>query len=414
MFKKLGIKLTVFNMVVVCCILALIVCVVFLSTPDYFSAKINQEMWMAAFKEDHESSRPFNWGHSYVNADYIYTRIDASGNIVEKSSRNPIEENTLKALVAKAMVNKKNDGEIKLGNLGSFLFLKVIVDGTQGQTIIFSNSNIKQRLFSSLVISAAILISISLILAFLGSRFMSKRALIPIRKAWQRQTDFTADASHELRTPLAIMQANLELVMGNADETVASQKKWLDKALNENKKMAKLIDDLLLLARSDVKQNVLDMNVFLLDSVLKEAIIPFEVLASKRNIKLSHELNTKVMYYGDSNLIKRLLVILTDNALKYTSEGGKVEIQSKISNHTVEIYVSDTGEGIEKEHLDKIFTRFYRVDKVRSRSKGGSGLGLSIAQWIVNEHHGSIRVDSTPGKGSTFVVCLPISMKKKA
>jgi signal transduction histidine kinase len=126
---------------------------------------------------------------------------------------------------------------------------------------------------------------------------------------------------------------------------------------------------------------------------------------------LNYKLNANVIYYGDSSLIKRLMIILIDNALKYTGEGGKVEIQSKSVNQNIEIYVSDTGEGIEKEYLDKIFTRFYRVDKARSRKKGGSGLGLSIAQWIVNEHKGEIRVESTPGKGSTFTVCLPANKK---
>ena len=113
------------------------------------------------------------------------------------------------------------------------------------------------------------------------------------------------------------------------------------------------------------------------------------------------------MYYGDENRIKQLMVILLDNAIKYTCPGGQVTLGLQNWGTFAEITVSDTGEGIEPEHLARIFERFYRVDQARSQQKEGTGLGLAIADWIIKSHHGRIKVTSSPGKGTTFVITLP-------
>lgn len=252
-----------------------------------------------------------------------------------------------------------------------------------------------------------ITILVSLVLVFVGSFLLSKIAITPIKDAWQKQLDFTADASHELRTPIAVIQTNLELVMDNREDTVESQMKWLQNIQTENKRMTRLVEDLLTLSRADTNQQSLDRQTFLLDELIKESLAPFEPLAADKDITLSFTASASPEFYGDRSRIKQLLVILVDNALKYT-DSGRVDVTLGKDERFVKLTVSDTGSGIEQGHLDKIFDRFYRVTKTRNQNQDGSGLGLSIVKWIVQEHGGAIKVESEFEIGTTFTVLLPL------
>ena len=281
-------------------------------------------------------------------------------------------------------------------------------------------------LFSVLVISSIILIiglfifvgpnnelsapryiitfSMAICMVFIGSWLLSKVTIRPIQGAWQKQLDFAADASHELRTPIAVIQTNLELVMDSPDETVESQMKWLENIKAENIRMAKLVEDLLTLSRADTNHPTLEKETFMLDEAVSEALVSFEPAASKKNISLEVRINNKIAFHGDKKRIKQLVVILVDNALKYTDASGTVTLSLTRREKGSELMVADTGHGMEAEHLDKIFDRFYRVTKTRNLNQDGSGLGLSIAAWIVREHGGTIQVSSKPGVGTTFTV----------
>jgi len=259
-------------------------------------------------------------------------------------------------------------------------------------------------------LAATILISIGMV--FAGSWLLSKLAIMPVKLAWQKQLDFTADASHELRTPIAVIRTNLELVMDSPKKTVESQMKWLQNIEAENRRMAKLVDDLLTLSRADTNQQVLEMTDFMLDETISKALIPFTPVAKQKNIALEARLNSQTTFYGDRRRMEQLVVILVDNALKYMDGSGKVYISLMQYEKGVKLEVSDTGSGMEPEHLAKIFDRFYRVVNNRKQNQDGSGLGLSIAKWIVQEHRGTIRVESKPGVGTTFKIILPIQIKK--
>ena len=255
-------------------------------------------------------------------------------------------------------------------------------------------------------LAATILISIGMV--FAGSWLLSKLAIMPVKLAWQKQLDFTADASHELRTPIAVIRTNLELVMDSPKKTVESQMKWLQNIEAENRRMAKLVDDLLTLSRADTNQQVLEMTDFMLDETISKALIPFTPVAKQKNIALEARLNSQTTFYGDRRRMEQLVVILVDNALKYMDGSGKVYISLMQYEKGLKLEVSDTGSGMEPEHLAKIFDRFYRVVNNRKQNQDGSGLGLSIAKWIVQEHRGTIRVESKPGVGTTFAIILPI------
>lgn len=251
----------------------------------------------------------------------------------------------------------------------------------------------------------AILLAIGMV--FAGSWLLSKAAIHPIQEAWQKQLDFTADASHELRTPIAAIQTNLELVMDSRLETVESQMKWLENIGAENTRMAKLVDDLLTLSRADTDQQNLEMEIFMLNEAVLEALMPFEPIARRQNITLESNVSSHIAFHGDRKRIIQLIVILMDNALNYMDCSGTVAVSLIRSKKQIQLTVSDNGYGIEAEHLDKIFDRFYRVTKTRNLNQDGSGLGLSIAKWIVQKHGGTIRVESSPGKGTAFTVFLP-------
>ncbi len=293
-----------------------------------------------------------------------------------------------------------------IGVIGAILSLIALVIFMKSQNFLYHAENKIEDPVTFFHRSFMIILT-SLILIFLGGWFISGKALVPIKKAWQKQMDFTADASHELRTPLAVIQTNLELIMGNPEETVESQTKWLENILIENKRMTKLVEDLLTLSRADANQQTLDVSSFRIDKVLDQAAESFKPLAKNKFITLNIDTNKKISFIGDQSRMYQLIVILLDNAIKYTDAGGKVTLALKQKEKSVVILISDTGEGIESEHLTKIFDRFYRVDKARARNIGGSGLGLSIAKWIVEAHHGSIDVRSYPDQGTHFTITLP-------
>ncbi|BAU28516.1 phospho-acceptor domain-containing protein [Aneurinibacillus soli] len=248
-------------------------------------------------------------------------------------------------------------------------------------------------------------------IAFLLSYFMSRRAMIPIRNSFERQQELVADVSHELRTPLSILNSSLDVFKMEEDHLSDFSRKVLGNMQGEIKRMTKLVSDLLTLARSD--SGVADLQYERFDLVLpaEQLMASTQTLAHSKEINLQLNAPSDLLVYGDQERIKQLLYILLDNAIKYTPNGGEVNVtlsaDTREKQPVLRIVVQDTGSGIPLEEQGRIFDRFYRVDKNRSRQLGGTGLGLSIAKWIVEAHHGMIQVTSTPGKGSTFTVRIP-------
>jgi signal transduction histidine kinase len=249
-------------------------------------------------------------------------------------------------------------------------------------------------------------LSLIIVIVFAGSWFLSKLAVKPIQNAWQKQLDFTADASHELRTPITVIQTNLDVVMDNSCDIIANQMKWLKNIEAENKRMARLVEDLLTLSRADTNQQVSEKETFMIDETLIDALAPFIPVAEKKGLSFNIDVQKNTAFYGDKKRITQLLVILVDNAFHYTKSGA-VNVFLHKTEHELTLIVKDTGSGIAAEHANKIFDRFYRVTNTRGMHQDGSGLGLPIAKWIVTEHKGSISVESSLGKGSTFTVKLP-------
>jgi two-component system, OmpR family, sensor kinase len=223
-----------------------------------------------------------------------------------------------------------------------------------------------------------------------------------LERLFHARQRFLADVSHELRTPLTTIRGNVDLMrrMGEADPEI------LDVVQDELGRMTRLVDDLLLLARADTGGLPLQRRPIALDDVFLDVFRQIRSIHPPVNVSLEGVDQVRVM--GDLDRLKQLILNLVDNAIKYTPPGGTVRVSLSKADGSAEVVVADNGIGIPAEDLPRIFDRFYRVDKARSRSQGGSGLGLSIAKWIAEAHGGSIRVESRPGVGSTFVVTLPI------
>jgi two-component system, OmpR family, sensor histidine kinase CiaH len=405
MFRELRFKLTLINVgVMAVLLLVFIICTFFVMRIQVFNQ--SQQLMQIISSEAGSGTISNPREHDKHLVKYFYLKTDDSGKITESSSPLPMNLDQLTPLVARTLHSQNPKGEVELKD-ETFTYLKVPLKGAPGFIITFVDLERDKEILNELLLTLSIGGLVCLGLAYYGSRFMADRAMAPIKNSWQRQQDFVADASHELRTPLTVVQVNLDIVKGNPEETVASQTKWIDNSLLEMRRMSKLVDDLLFLARADSQQQTLNLQSFSLKTALSEVLESFTPLAQTKGIILESSLNSEGMYYGDENRIKQLMVILLDNAIKYTCSGGQVVLGLQEWGTLTEITVSDTGEGIEKEHLVRIFERFYRIDQARSQQKEGTGLGLAIADWIIKSHHGRIRVTSSPGKGTTFVISLP-------
>lgn len=260
----------------------------------------------------------------------------------------------------------------------------------------------------------AILGLLALLIATVVGHILSGKAMIPLRAAYEKQRQFAADASHELRTPLAVVMASADLLESDPSIKSPFLKQVIADVRDEVKKMTKLVSDLLIVARSDNKALKLKPTKFDLGAVVAQTARLMQPLAEQKKITLVAEEMPKNMIYADEQKIRQLILILVDNAVKYTPDGGCVTVHfCKAEKGKVAFAVADTGIGIAKEDQDKVFDRFYRVDKARSREMGGNGLGLAIAQEIVNMHRGNISLSSELGKGTTFVVTLRVRVKSK-
>ncbi|MGO9087703.1 MAG: sensor histidine kinase [Candidatus Sulfotelmatobacter sp.] len=229
-----------------------------------------------------------------------------------------------------------------------------------------------------------------------------------IEKAFLRVTQFTADASHELRTPVSLIRTEAELALRRS-RGEAEYQESLRHILLEAERTTALIEQLLALARTDSGRETLHMQPVNLAQTLSSVGEGWRQVATIRNLEFSVQVPAQDAFVmGDAAALRRLADILLDNAFKYTPSPGFVHLSFQPHGERAVIVVEDSGVGIAEEDQPRVFERFYRVDKARSREQGGAGLGLAIAQWIVAQHRGTITIASRPGHGATFHVELPV------
>ncbi len=321
---------------------------------------------------------------------YIYSNIDVTL--------------TSKEIKTNTMINFKINVEGTTFYLPGILYPATFQNRTYYVLLLSKNidsldllNHLKQVLFygSALVIVAGILMSY----------FVSKKSMKPIYLSWKKQQQFTHDASHELRTPITVIMLKADKLLKHQDGIIEDHIEDVIAIKNEGRRMKKQVEDLLLLSRGDSGMLVLDVVQVSIEDEIMACFNVFEELVEVSGKKLLTELNFNPMLQIDVERFKQILMILLDNALKYTPDGGTIWIKTSKSGHRLKLDVINSSPPIEDKHLSHLFERFYQVDT--SRSDQSSGLGLAIAKQLVLLHHGSIHVSNTD-EGVCFTVYLNV------
>ncbi|MCL2045240.1 MAG: cell wall metabolism sensor histidine kinase WalK [Oscillospiraceae bacterium] len=230
-----------------------------------------------------------------------------------------------------------------------------------------------------------------------------------LRKAEKLRQEFVANVSHELRTPLTSIRTYAETISETEQLAREKQTEFLNVILNESDRMAEIVRDLLELSRFDSGTTVMSVSEFSVEQSLRNIYIAVALEAQRHEQEINMNVENELpMIKGDRSRIEQVFMNIVSNALKYTPDGGRIDIICGCATSNIWIKISDTGIGIPEADLGRVFDRFYRVDKARARESGGTGLGLSIAKEIISRHNGDISIESKQGEGTTVTITLPI------
>lgn len=410
MINKLRARLTVYNTIILILFLTLFSVVVYLLMNNHVFNRLNTNLDLAAERVQNLCELPA------IPVNCIYVLRDEQLDITTLSKAPITEENkdfiaeTLREYAEIAIQNEKEMYvDFDVDGRGMIRVLSVPVDkgGQKGIVQVLINIDRELSFMKVLLTTLLILNVISIFLLALINWLLVGKSIVPVRHAWDQQKEFIADASHEIRTPLSVIQANLDALTANPDLSVVENLRWINNIKTETQQMAKLTEDLLLLAKKDANQLLFQREYIDLSRVVQETVEELRPLYKQAKIKLELNNKSKVHLLADEFRMKQLLVILLDNALKYTLENGTVEVNINSNDGEVLLEIIDSGIGIKKEEQQLIFERFYRVDKTRSREAGGTGLGLPIAAWIIEEHEGTIELTSSVNVGTIFRIKFP-------
>ncbi|WP_340388016.1 HAMP domain-containing sensor histidine kinase [Paenibacillus sp. FSL E2-0151] len=335
-------------------------------------------------------------------------KTDDQWKITDTHSRFDMEDTFYTEALQKVDQNKVGDSERQTGQfaLDGTDWAYVVDPSGAGHMIVFIDVTAQQGILTNLIYTFAIVGLVMLIVIYFLSRYFANRSIAPVREAFEKQKQFIGDASHELKTPLAIINTNADVLLANQEDTIANQAKWLHYIKSETERMTGLTNDLLYLTQMDDSRSTMIHAKFNMSDAVESIILPMEAVIFEKNISLDYNIEPNLTVHGNSEQIKQVILILLDNAVKYSGPKGAVNVTLQKQNNDVMLAVSNTGEGIAPEHLDRIFDRFYRTDSSRARKHGGHGLGLAIARSIVDQHKGELYARSVVGEGATFYVRL--------
>ncbi|MBO0961150.1 HAMP domain-containing histidine kinase [Neobacillus sp. MM2021_6] len=418
MFRQTHIRLTWLNSLVFIVVISILGCIIYFYTDNKLYKDVNHSLLESVnhFQQLSKGPGDIRGGDGdprFVRRDpRIITLIwDDNNRLLAGETRDSQLFQDNEELVHPKKLNSLQDIEVEHFSF-RYVAIEVVSPELGNVTVQFiRNVNSEKELLDRLLLIMLIGCGVGIICAVASGYFLAGRALVPIKNAWQKQQEFVSDASHELRTPLAVIQAKTDLLLRAPFATV--QEKILDVSTisNESRRLSKLVTNLLTLARSDSDQIEMKKSLFQLDSLLTEIMHHYEEIAMYQEKSLRIEALEPVTIFADKERIHQLIVILVDNALKYTKEGGEIVLTCKQSHSSIFFQVKDNGMGIPEKDIPKIFDRFYQSDKTRTAAEG-TGLGLSIAKWIIEKHHGKTKVQSTVGLGTTIEITFPKAQKR--
>lgn len=398
MIRKLQIKFAVINMTMVTIMLCVILGLVYNSTRNNLEAE-SISMMKTIAADPFQLDRP-NEQSPNLKLPYFTLQLGLKGELVSTGGGyyDLSDKGFLKDLIDESVGSRRESGVVAEHNLR---FCRVATP--VGTVLVFSDMSSENNTLSNLLKSSAMIGSLSF-LAFLAiSIFLSGWAVRPVAAAWLQQKQFVADASHELKTPLTVIMTNAELLRdGEYDKD--ERKAFSQSILLMSQQMKMLVEKMLELARSDAEQTKQKMKHFDLSKLILDTAISFEGVFVEKDLTVVSEIEPDIIIRGSEQGIQQVADILLDNAQKYSSHGETVVRLYSSSQSKCRLSVSNPGAEIPTEDLKRIFQRFYRMDKARSRD-GSFGLGLSIAESIVTQHGGRIWAESKDGI-NTFIVEL--------
>lgn len=419
MFKQLKNKFLMLNLVIISVMMLIAFSTIYFITYDNARRSIDMDLKKISELNRKQNENPrdlkpdFNTPNKQFNfkledsppkRSISFTLItDSSGKIIANNSIFDNEENFYAAIKDTALSKDNEFGRFKLDGT-HWAYMKNPLGN--GYKIVFMDISERQGILSNLIYTFIAVAAIMFIVIFFISRFFASRAIEPIKEAFEKQKQFIGDASHELKTPLAVINTNVDVLLANSEESIESQSKWLHYIKSEAERMAKLTNDLLYLTQMDYSETKMIYTDFNLSDAVENVILTMEAVIFENNITLDYDIEPNLSVKGNSEQFKQVVMILLDNALKYTNCKGKVDLTLTKTHNNTTLSVTNTGKGIPAEHIEKIFDRFYRIDKSRSRNSGGYGLGLAIAKAIVEQHGGRIYAKSTENQSTTFTVEL--------
>ncbi|HCW74112.1 MAG TPA: hypothetical protein DHM90_10300 [Clostridiaceae bacterium] len=287
------------------------------------------------------------------------------------------------------------------------------LEGEPKEVQVLYNIDSDIRVMNSLkkiLINGTILIIIACIMI---SYVLASASIRPMKESIEKERAFLQDASHELRTPIAVIQSRLEGLLRNPEEKIIDKYEYIEPALRESRRISRMVSNLMILTRADAGAGLDKLESFDLRKLGDDIAIIYGEFAMIQNKKLVYNPMEEVVIEGSYEKLHQLLIILMDNALKYTKDKGVIELCITSSKDKGIIRVADNGVGIKEENLDKVFTRFFREDKARNRNNGGTGLGLSIAKWIAESHGGTITAKNRKEGGTIIEVQIPKEHKAR-
>lgn len=405
MIKKLKIKFIIINMSFVSIVMIIVFGSLFLSNQIKFhddSKRFLESLINEPFHiDDKEKKMPRNHEDRQL---YAFTTIlNKEKNIV--TLVNNIGKIDIE--IAQKAVNGVDFKNSRLGTIEDLTLRYLVRRYGDGYIVAFMDISKDDEFLSQLVKYSLVIFIGSLTAFVIISVFLANYTIKPVEKAWEKQQQFVADASHELKTPLTVISATTSILLKDKQLLNEKQFKWINYIDSETIRMQKLVKDLLFLAKSDEsKNNYLNTEVNVND-VLENCLLLLEPVAFELGLELSNIITGENKVMGNEDMLKRLIIILIDNAMKYSIENGEICVNLKSVSGKSILTVNNKGSIISDEGMKHIFDRFYKEDKSRNTSSCSYGLGLSIAKEIVETHNGKISVVSSYDKGTTFTVSLP-------
>jgi heavy metal sensor kinase len=398
--------------------------------------------------------------------DHVFAIFDVAGRMVVSSqdvplvatvpgssAETPLSARSFRRFLDTSLRSERLFGKVRGGEEGYRAFARHFSSGGKTYVLVILQSfHAQQEMLEEITSTFAWVIPVAILLASVGGYFLARKSLAPVvamssqagrigaanlherlavqnerdelgqlarsfnslldrlSESFERQRRFMADASHELRTPVAILRGEAEVALSQQARSLEEYRESLGVLHHEAERLTHIVEDLFTLTRADAGQYPLQPRDFYLDELVGECVHSARTLALAKKISLIYKEAPESPIQADESLLRRMILNLLDNAIKYTSEGGRVTVTCCRAGEEYVLSVTDTGGGIPTELQPRIFERFFRADKARSREEnggGGAGLGLSISRWIAEAHHGRLELTCSDSGGSTFAAYLP-------